>query len=269
MSQTGTAVLEAFFYRSTMSPGYSVAPDFFVWTFDDGTTAVTYPAHGGGTSTFEDSTARISHDFTEGFHTYTVKAVYNGGAFSTIQDGTLEMTSTSFGGEPTSLPTKITTGFSATATVYPVSYEWDFGDGTTGTSTEPNLEHEYPIGVYTVTATAIYNNGDRVSASSTVNVQVAGGFDFGAPAPATSCPIVPIKALLPTLKTGIELPDVIPAPPPCVPCCCSCPTTPSSPGAQGPIESPEEVPPFFYPACEGGGTVELLPDLPTYESWVS
>ena len=52
-----------------------------------------------------------------------------------------------------------------------VSYEWDFGDGTTETTTSPTIQHTYSSGgIYTVTLTVTDNDGLTDSYSTTITV---------------------------------------------------------------------------------------------------
>ncbi len=50
-----------------------------------------------------------------------------------------------------------------------VSYQWDFGDGTTGSGVSPEHVYENP-GEYTVTLVITDNNGNTYSKTMTVNI---------------------------------------------------------------------------------------------------
>ena len=80
------------------------------------------------------------------------------------------------GSPPTASPNPVMTGkeviLSASATdLYPFTWIWDFGDGTTDTSNQSTLPHTYTTGgAYLVTATATDSNGHSTVQAFTVNV---------------------------------------------------------------------------------------------------
>ncbi|MFC0458634.1 PKD domain-containing protein [Arthrobacter liuii] len=76
----------------------------------------------------------------------------------------------SFTATPSSGTPPLSVTFKDTSTGAPVSWSWNFGDGTT--STVQNPTHTYSTGgTYTATLTATYSNGSTKSASSTITVQ--------------------------------------------------------------------------------------------------
>ena len=86
-----------------------------------------------------------------------------------------------------------------------VSYEWDFGDGTTGTGVE--VDHAYTeVGDYTVTLTVTDNDGETDSTTDTITVEESGidtELESALPLSILSVIILGITALTATILYGL------------------------------------------------------------------
>jgi len=158
------------------SPGRSIAA--YSWDFDnDGSEDASSP---GGPS----ATATSAFSLPQWDHTITVTAVDNGGLAGkttavVLLGGPPRMKITG----PISRLTSPATSESFTVTATPVGprtidhYDWDFGDGTTGTSPgggTATVPHAFAAtGSYTVTATATDTAGHSSSTSIPVQVSTA------------------------------------------------------------------------------------------------
>jgi PKD repeat protein len=61
-----------------------------------------------------------------------------------------------------------------------VSYEWDFGDGQTQTTTTPTVDHSYSTeGTKIVTLTVTDSSGDSAQIEQAINVQTSSGTTGG------------------------------------------------------------------------------------------
>ncbi|WP_318238897.1 PKD domain-containing protein [Methanolacinia petrolearia] len=89
-----------------------------------------------------------------------------------------------FSAEPTSGYSPLTVIFTDESTGYPTLWSWDFGDGDTTNSTEPNPVHTYAeAGTYSVTLTTTNSAGDGIESKTdyiTVTDLVAPVADFSA-----------------------------------------------------------------------------------------
>ena len=131
----------------------------WLWNFGDGTTSM------GQTAT----------------HEYQVAGVYDVTLTTTTTDGCQDVTTyQTYGYDPNACMASFwyspTMGGNFDFYSYSyvpgnnVTYTWDFGDGTTATTTEPNVSHEYTtVGVYSATLTV---SSDECSSTTTYDVWV-------------------------------------------------------------------------------------------------
>lgn len=138
-------------------------PVSWAWDFGDGAT----------------STQRnVTHVYnTPGTYTVALTALDNSGQGSTktvaqavIVTQTAAMPITSFRVTPTSGNAPLAVLFTDTSTGVPITWQWDFGDGTGSSAKNPAHTYQYP-GLYSVTLTVTNGYGsDSYTASSCVAV---------------------------------------------------------------------------------------------------
>ena len=176
---SGTAPLDVTFTdESTGSPAS------WSWDFGD-----------GNTSTLENPTNTYAND---GTYSVTLTEENSLGTNATTMTGYIVVGSTapvaSFTESYTSGTAPLTVQFTDQSTESPTSWEWSFGDGSTGTAENPS--HTYTAaGTYTVTLTAINTEGSSTNtASQTISV-ISGA--------ATTLP-TPVFTTAPTFAVGAE-----------------------------------------------------------------
>ena len=134
----------------------SNAPTSWYWYFSD-----------GGSSTDQNPV----HEFeTAGTYTVAFTATNDEGSNTTTKTRCINVTAVdspepSFTADITSGTAPLTVHFTDTSTNAPVSWEWNFGDGSTSTLKNPS--HQYTSGgTYTVVLTATNAGGSRTTTSS-------------------------------------------------------------------------------------------------------
>ncbi len=164
LSPTGPSIDETVFFNasdSTASAGRSIAT--YSWTFGDGRTA---------------SGVTVSHDYdVAGTYNVTLTVTDNRGASDSTSSSVIVVTgapTVSFVFSPSAPATGAVVRFDAVASSPApgrsiVSYDWNFGDGSTATGV--TTSHSFATaGAYNVTLTVTDNEGVTNATSSTVTV---------------------------------------------------------------------------------------------------
>jgi len=164
-------------------PANATVPINYTWDFGDGTVVVT-------------TTRTVTHVFGVGTYTVTVTADNGFGSASDNLSVTVNpvlLTEISFTHTPTApirnLPVSFTSSVSPSNATEPITYTWDFGDGSApmimSAGTDDPVQHTFATpGAYTVTVTA--NNGYGAPVAYTDVVDVA------APAPGSGILYLPL-----------------------------------------------------------------------------
>lgn len=153
---TGTALEPVQFTDTSTGMPYS-----WHWDFGDGTTSTEQnPEH----TYSEAGTYTVSLTATNGLGTSETKSV-------TITQVAGILPEPSFTADVTSGVSPFEVNFTDTSTNSPISWEWDFGDGTT--STEQNPTHWYAPGLYTVSLT-VSNSGGSATHTEEDSIVVSG-----------------------------------------------------------------------------------------------
>jgi len=111
-----------------------------------------------------------------------------------------------FTADPQEGPAREPVQFSDTSTGTPVSWHWDFGDGTSSTLQNPRHTYQY-LGVYTVSLTVMNAAGSNISVSKEIYMA-----DSGTQVPTTIPPASQPSRTTETPKSPVGVAVVLAAP---------------------------------------------------------